>query len=58
MHAGERLDAIMGVGGIADCGKAQNCVKVCPKGIPLTESIAVMGRETLKRALFGWLLGD
>ncbi len=56
MHAGERLDALMGEGGISDCGKAQNCVKVCPKGIPLTESIAVMGRETLKRSLFGWLL--
>jgi succinate dehydrogenase / fumarate reductase iron-sulfur subunit len=56
MQAGERLDAIMGDGGIADCGKAQNCVKVCPKAIPLTESIAVMGRETAKRALFGWLL--
>jgi succinate dehydrogenase / fumarate reductase iron-sulfur subunit len=56
MQAGPRLDALMGVGGIADCGKAQNCVQVCPKGIPLTESIAVLGRETLKRALFGWLL--
>ena len=56
MHAGERLDAIMGEGGVSDCGKAQNCVQVCPKEIPLTESIAVMGRETLKRALFGWLL--
>lgn len=56
MHANERLDALMGPGGIADCGKAQNCVKVCPKGIPLTESIAVMGRETARRALFGWLL--
>ena len=56
MHAGERLDSLMGEGGISDCGKAQNCVKVCPKGIPLTESISVMGRETLKRSLFGWLL--
>lgn len=56
MQAGGRLDAIMGVGGISDCGKAQNCVQVCPKGIPLTESISVMGRETIKRALFGWLL--
>ncbi len=56
MQAGKRLDALMGVGGISDCGKAQNCVQVCPKGIPLTESIAVMGRETFKRALFGWLL--
>jgi succinate dehydrogenase / fumarate reductase iron-sulfur subunit len=56
MNAGERLDAIAGEGGIADCGKAQNCVEVCPKEIPLVESIAVIGRETLKRALFGWLL--
>lgn len=55
MQSGERLDALMGEGGVADCGKAQNCVKVCPKGIPLTESISVVGRETLKRALFGWL---
>lgn len=56
MQSAKRLDALMGPGGISDCGKAQNCVKVCPKGIPLTESIAVMGRETFKRALFGWLL--
>jgi succinate dehydrogenase / fumarate reductase iron-sulfur subunit len=56
MQAGQRLDALMGDGGVTDCGKAQNCVQVCPKGIPLTESIAVMGRETFKRALFGWLL--
>jgi succinate dehydrogenase / fumarate reductase iron-sulfur subunit len=56
MQASQRLDALMGVGGIADCGKAQNCAEVCPKAIPLTESIAVLGRETLKRALFGWLL--
>lgn len=56
MHAGERLDAIMGEGGIAGCGKAQNCVEVCPKEIPLTESIASVGRQTMKRALFGWLL--
>jgi succinate dehydrogenase / fumarate reductase iron-sulfur subunit len=40
----DRLDALMGEGGINDCGNAQNCVKVCPKHIPLTESIAAMGR--------------
>jgi succinate dehydrogenase / fumarate reductase iron-sulfur subunit len=40
----ERLDALMGPGGVSDCGNAQNCVKVCPKLIPLTESIAAMGR--------------
>ena len=41
---GERLDELMGPGGVADCGNAQNCVKVCPKHIPLTESIAAIGR--------------
>ncbi|MCE2968417.1 MAG: succinate dehydrogenase iron-sulfur subunit [Phycisphaerales bacterium] len=42
--ADQRLDALMGPGGVSDCGNAQNCVKVCPKKIPLTESIAAMGR--------------
>jgi succinate dehydrogenase / fumarate reductase iron-sulfur subunit len=41
---GERLEALMGPGGVGDCGNAQNCVKVCPKHIPLTESIAAIGR--------------
>lgn len=56
MHNEERLDAVMGEGGIADCGNAQVCVEVCPKNIPLTESIAEIGRETtwqmLKNLLF------
>jgi succinate dehydrogenase / fumarate reductase iron-sulfur subunit len=56
MHADERLETVMGNGGIEDCGKAQNCVEVCPKEIPLVDSIAVIGRETTKRMLFGWLL--
>lgn len=56
MHAVERLETLMGEGGIGDCGKAQNCVEVCPKEIPLVDSIAEMGRATTKRMLFGWLL--
>ncbi len=56
MHAAERLEAVMGDGGVEDCGKAQNCVEVCPKGIPLVDSIASVGRQTTKRMLFGWLL--
>jgi succinate dehydrogenase / fumarate reductase iron-sulfur subunit len=56
MHAGERLDAVMGEGGVADCGKAQNCVEVCPKEIPLVDSIASVSRDTTKRMLFAWLL--
>jgi succinate dehydrogenase / fumarate reductase iron-sulfur subunit len=44
--APERLHALMGDGGITDCGNAQNCVKVCPKDIPLTDAIAQLGRQT------------
>lgn len=40
----DRMEVLMGEGGITDCGNAQNCVKVCPKEIPLTESIGVIGR--------------
>jgi len=46
----ERLDELMGPGGISDCGQAQNCVKVCPKGVPLTEAIAKIGRQTTRHA--------
>jgi succinate dehydrogenase / fumarate reductase iron-sulfur subunit len=56
MHADQRLDAVMGAGGIEDCGKAQNCAAVCPKEIPLVDSIAVVGRAATKRMLLGWLL--
>jgi succinate dehydrogenase / fumarate reductase iron-sulfur subunit len=48
MNAEERTRALMGEGGVQDCGKAQNCVRVCPKQIPLTTSIAVMNREVTK----------
>jgi len=51
MEEGERNHALMEEGGISDCGNAQNCVQVCPKEIPLTESIAVMGREVSKQAV-------
>jgi succinate dehydrogenase / fumarate reductase iron-sulfur subunit len=51
MHAEERLHGLMGPGGIQDCGKAMNCVQVCPKEIPLTTSIAAMNRAVTKQAL-------
>lgn len=41
----DRLLAVMGLGGIEDCGNAQNCVKVCPKGIPLVQSIIETNRD-------------
>ena len=56
MHAGERLDTVMGSGGVEGCGKAQNCVEVCPKEIPLVDSIAVVSGDATRRLLTGWLL--
>jgi len=56
MNKDERLQTIMGEGGIADCGNAQNCVKVCPKEIPLTTSIGELGRQATVKA-FKDLLG-
>lgn len=41
----ERLAALMEEGGVADCGKSGNCVEVCPKDIPLLESIATVQRQ-------------
>lgn len=56
MMQGVRLEAAMGEGGIQECGNAQNCVKVCPKKIPLTDSIAAIGRDATNemfRKVFG-----
>ncbi|MEP6802861.1 MAG: succinate dehydrogenase iron-sulfur subunit [Acidobacteriota bacterium] len=56
MNAAERLEALMAEGGIDDCGNAQNCVRACPKSIPLTTAIAEMYSATTRhgiRKLFG-----
>ena len=55
MNAPERYEALMGPGGISDCGKAMNCVAVCPKAIPLMESIADMNRQITRHLLVDWL---
>ena len=47
----DRLQAIMAAGGLTDCGNAQNCVRVCPKQIPLTTAIGELGRQTTVQAL-------
>ena len=41
----DRLKELMKPGGVADCSKAGNCVQVCPKEIPLLESIAAVQRQ-------------
>jgi succinate dehydrogenase / fumarate reductase, iron-sulfur subunit len=58
MHADERLRGLMDLGGVGDCGKAGNCAEACPKGIPLTSSIADMARETTKQAVKDWFFRD
>ena len=55
MHAHERLQAVRGIGGIQDCDNAQNCVKACPKGIPLTESNNDVNRQAILDSIFGWI---
>lgn len=57
MHADERLDAMMGPGGIEDCDNAQNCVKVCPKNIPLTDSLADINGQVIRHVVRRWLFG-
>ncbi len=48
---GERLHALMGDGGIHECAYAQNCVQICPKGIPLTTSISIVYGQVMRQAL-------
>lgn len=47
----KRLQALMEEGGVSDCGNAQNCVRVCPKEIPLTDAIAAIGRDVTLQAM-------
>src|SRR4030088_2819386 len=47
----ERLAALMGDGGIQECGYAQNCVEVCPKDIPLTRLISEVSRDVMVQAV-------
>jgi succinate dehydrogenase / fumarate reductase, iron-sulfur subunit len=57
MHSHVRLEALMGPGGIEDCDNAQNCVKVCPKNIPLTESLAAVNGQVMRHAIKSWFTG-
>jgi succinate dehydrogenase / fumarate reductase iron-sulfur subunit len=52
---GERLDYLTSDEGITGCGNAQNCVKVCPKSVPLTRAIAQLGRDTTVYKLKRWM---
>lgn len=47
----ERLNAMMGDGGIHECAYAQNCVEICPKDIPLTTSISKVYGQVMRQAI-------
>lgn len=55
LEKSKRLKTVLSDEGIAGCGNAQNCARVCPKKIPLTESIALIGKEATKQALKDFL---
>ncbi len=57
MNKSDRLEALLGPGGVSDCGNAQNCVEVCPKEIPLTDAIADVGRQVAWHAIKKFLRG-
>ncbi|MBN1282240.1 MAG: 4Fe-4S dicluster domain-containing protein [Proteobacteria bacterium] len=40
--APQRLSALAGRGGVADCSGAENCERACPRGIPLVKGSAVL----------------
>lgn len=50
----DRLDVLSGEEGITNCGNAQNCVRVCPKGIPITRAIAEINRDTTVYRIKKW----
>ncbi len=51
MQKHQRLRPLMEEGGIGDCGNAQNCQRVCPKEVPLTDSIATIARDVTLEAV-------
>lgn len=51
MERASRLRPFMEEGGISECGNAQNCEAVCPKEIPLLDSIAAVGRDVTGQAI-------
>ncbi len=54
MYADERIEALLGEGGVFDCGNSQNCVEVCPKEVPLTTSLADVMRQATKYSIARW----
>jgi len=51
----DRMEVLTGSEGVTNCGNAQNCVKVCPKGVPLTTAIAQVNRDTTFYKIKKWM---
>lgn len=51
----DRMEYLTSEEGISNCGNAQNCVKVCPKGVPLTHAIAQLNRDTTVYKIRKWM---
>jgi succinate dehydrogenase / fumarate reductase iron-sulfur subunit len=51
----ERHEFLTSDDGLSGCGNAQNCVKVCPKQVPLTRAIAQLNRDTTIYKVKKWL---
>jgi succinate dehydrogenase / fumarate reductase iron-sulfur subunit len=55
MNMDERLAEARKKGGLGDCGNAQNCKRVCPKEIPLVDSISRLNRQAIFNGVLKWL---
>lgn len=51
----ERLAFMSSEEGVTGCGNAQNCAKVCPKGVPLLTAIASINRDTTVFRVKRWM---
>lgn len=51
----DRLDYLTSEEGVTNCGNAQNCVKVCPKDVPLTRAIAMIHGQATTYRLRKWM---
>ncbi|MBS1717847.1 MAG: succinate dehydrogenase iron-sulfur subunit [Armatimonadetes bacterium] len=51
----ERMEFLTTEEGISGCGNAQNCVKACPKDVPLTRAIAQLNRDTTAYKVRKWI---
>ena len=56
-QAQRRLDGMLARGGIAQCGKAENCVEVCPVSVPLVDTLGGLARATTRHFFRRWISG-